>query len=103
MYLASQPAEFDQIIWCLGETPVMAQGAPRLKMADGLVASQKLLGRSEQEIDAMLGVPTRTEHFRNFDRVYWLGPERGWFRTDSEWLAIRFNDGKVTEARIVQD
>ncbi len=36
--------------------------------------------------------------------VYWLGPERGLIRIDSEWLVLRLDEGGVVrEFRIVRD
>jgi hypothetical protein len=53
---------------------------------------------------SLLGTPPPTAYFRDYQFVYWLGPERGFMSIDSEWLAIRFDrNGKVMEARIVRD
>lgn len=36
--------------------------------------------------------------------MYWLGPERGFFSIDSEWLVIRLNShGKVVDYHIERD
>ena len=35
------------------------------------------------------GVPPPTDYFREYDYAYWLGPERGLFSIDSEWLVVR--------------
>lgn len=77
---------------------------PRLLMADRLLASNALLKKTRVEVIDLLGAPPPTEYFSNWDMVYWLGPERGWIRIDSEWLVLRLGaDGRVTEARIVRD
>jgi hypothetical protein len=56
------------------------------------------------EITALLGADTPTAKFNDYELVYWLGPERGYVRIDSEWLAIRINSNdRVTEARLVTD
>ncbi len=76
----------------------------RLGMADRLVARESLLGKSRAEVVALLGDPTETEYFHEWDLVYWLGPERGFISIDSEWLVVRFGDGgTVADYRIVRD
>jgi hypothetical protein len=73
-------------------------------MADGLLRSEVLLGKSRSEIEAMFGPPTSTDKFRDSGLVYWLGPERGFISIDSEWLTLNFDQaGKVRDARIVTD
>jgi hypothetical protein len=62
-----------------------------------------LVGKDQHEIDDLLGPPTDTSKFRSYDRVYWLGAERGLLGMDSEWLVLRFRDGEVAEVRIVRD
>lgn len=87
----------------------MAQGEirpdhPRLHMADGLLNSGTLLGKSKVEIVTLLGAPTSTNYFKDADLVYWLGPERGFISIDSEWLTLRLDQkGNVREVRIVTD
>jgi hypothetical protein len=88
-------------VWLQGEA---ASNGPRLRMADGLVRSEILLGKSRVEVEAMLGPPTATDKFRSSGLVYWLGSERGFMSIDSEWMTLEFDKtGKVREARIVTD
>jgi len=76
----------------------------RLQMVDSLLDQYHLQGMSREQIVALLGKPPETRYFKDSDFVYWLGPERGAFRIDSEWLTIRFDQTKhVREARIVRD
>ncbi len=58
---------------------------------------------TKTEIDESLGVPPETNYFREYDYVYWLGPERGFMSIDSEWLGIRFENDVVLEARLLRD
>jgi hypothetical protein len=52
----------------------------------------------------LLGEPSDEGYFREWDFVYWLGPERSYMGIDSEWLVVRLGrDGRVTEYRIVRD
>jgi hypothetical protein len=96
--------EFNQQLW--EEFGDFNRGSryPPLEMADRLVAEGTLRGKTRDEIFRMLGEPPKTDYFRDWDLVYWLGPERGFMRIDSEWLVIRFDtQGQVTECRIVRD
>ena len=104
-FFAYGPTSFDRAVWRAGEGDDVpfSQDAPRLRMADGLVDSGILVGKDQHEIDDLLGPPTDTSKFRSYDRVYWLGAERGLLGMDSEWLVLRFRDGEVAEVRIVRD
>ena len=76
----------------------------RLRMIDDLVASRRLDGLQRGDVTALLGPADQTEYFKGWDLVYWLGPERGWIRIDSEWLVLRLDgSGRVAEYRIVRD
>lgn len=98
------PIAFNPEIWKQGEYAEFSTKAPRLRMADGLVHSGILLNKTVDEIVEMLGLPSETEYFQNYNMVYWLGAERGLFSIDSEWLVIRLNSlGKAEEIRIVGD
>ena len=75
----------------------------RIKMVDDLLRNYSLVGMSRTQIDALLGVPPKTDYFSNYDYVYWLGPERGWMSIDSEWLCIKFKNDQVVEAKVLRD
>lgn len=75
----------------------------RIRMVDDLVRTHHLAGMSQTRIDALLGAPEKTTYFREYDYVYWLGPERGFISTDSEWLVLRFEKHIVVEARVLRD
>lgn len=76
----------------------------RLKMADHIVATKMLSGKTRAEVVALLGEPPPTEYFKSWDLVYWLGPERGFISIDSEWLVVKLDaQGKVSDYRIVRD
>jgi outer membrane protein assembly factor BamE (lipoprotein component of BamABCDE complex) len=73
-------------------------------MADRLVTRGTLLGKTREEVVELLGAPPSTEYFANWDLVYWLGPERGFIRIDSEWLVFQLDaNGRVNDNRIVTD
>lgn len=77
---------------------------PRRGMADSLLKERALHGKTREEVERLLGEPTNTEYFADYDVVYWLGPQRGFLALDSEWLVIRFDDSnRVTEYEIKTD
>lgn len=96
-----QGRQFNAKAW--HDAALVEQGI-RLEMADRLIVRAILKGKSRAEVVAMLGEPPPTEYFRNWDLVYWIGPERSFFSIDSEWLVFRLGpDGRVVEYRIVRD
>lgn len=81
-----------------------ADGYPRLAMVDSLIESGQLDGKGQDEVLMLLGPPTDTNYFSDWDSVYWLGPERGFLRLDSEWLVLRFSDeGRVSDYQLARD
>jgi hypothetical protein len=73
-------------------------------MADDILSRELLEGISEDSITTLLGPRPETAYFSDWDYVYWLGPERGLFGLDSEWLVIKVgSDGRVTESKLVRD
>lgn len=81
-----------------------AEDYPRLAMVDSLIQSGQLDRKTQDEVLALLGRPTDTNYFSDWDAVYWLGPERGFLRLDSEWLVLRFDaEGRVSDYQLVRD
>ena len=80
---------------------------PRLCMADHLIRSGKLDGLTEAEVLALLGEPAKKGFpgaASQCDIHYYIGPERGFIRIDSEWLFIAFgNDGKENRYWLYRD
>jgi len=78
--------------------------AVRIRMVDDLLRCYSFQGMTRDQVAAIVGEPDKTEYFRDWDMVYWLGPERGFISVDSEWLVFRL-DGqkKVSDYRIVTD
>jgi hypothetical protein len=94
---------FDPGIW-RDTLQAYAELAPRGCMVDDLLGRTRFVGMQRDEVVRLLGEPTRTAHFDREDLVYWLGPERGLFSIDSEWLVMKLNrDGRVIEAKIMTD
>jgi len=80
---------------------------PRLCMVDDLMTSGRLDGLTKDEVVAMLGPPAEKGFpggATDCDIHYFLGPERGFFRIDSEWLFITFGEhGKVKRYWLYRD
>jgi hypothetical protein len=92
---------FDPVAW-QGQKSISNE--VRIRMVDDLLRRHRFEGMTRQQVTAILGEPDKTEYFREWDLVYWLGPERGFISIDSEWLDFRL-DGllKVRDYRIVTD
>jgi hypothetical protein len=85
-------------------TQVYSAAAVRGCMVDDLLKRHQLVGQSRAAVVALLGEPAPTPYFREYDLVYWLGPERGMLSIDSEWLVLRLDSGgRVSERRLVTD
>jgi hypothetical protein len=94
---------FDSLVWKESLTKESTESV-RLRMINDLLRKHVLLGMHRSEVISLLGMPPSTEYFRDYDLVYWLGPERGFFGIDSEWLAVKFDgEDRVTKASVVSD
>jgi hypothetical protein len=100
----SKATEFEAAAWKARSLDAGQMWPTRLRMVDDLLKSERLIGATRQQVEDLLGPPDKTEYFRDWTMVYWLGPERGAFRIDSEWLGIRLSQsGVVSEARLLRD
>jgi outer membrane protein assembly factor BamE (lipoprotein component of BamABCDE complex) len=100
-WLSCQHKTFNPVIW---RDENQVQAGVRLEMADDLIAHDKLNGMTRVEVVNLLGEPTKTNKFKDWDLVYWLGQERSFIPIDSEWLVVYFDaNGLVRDYRIVKD
>jgi hypothetical protein len=97
--------KFDATLWQAPPKEDDPEWPVRLCMVDDLVSSKSLDRLTRREVEALLGRDDETDKWKDWDLVYWLGPERrGMFRIDSEWLVIRFgSEGRVAVYRVVGD
>jgi hypothetical protein len=101
-YWQARPLPFDRAVWNAEVEDI--DDFRRHRMADWLLKQQRLIGLSRAEIVLMLGEPTQTSHFREYDLVYVLGNERSWMSIDSEWLLMRLDgNGRVSMAELGRD
>ena len=92
---------FDAQAWLTDERE---DSGVRQLMADRLIARRVLIGKRRSEVVEMLGEPTPTTYFNDYDLVYRLGAERGFVSIDSEWLVVRLDEsGRVSHAGFAQD
>ena len=73
------------------------------KMVNDLLSKHQLIGMTQSNIDEILGKPPQIEYFKDYDYVYWLGPESSALSIDSEWLGIKFEKGIVVRVDILRD
>ena len=93
---------FDAAAWRSVER---SDDVTRLQMVDWLFWTKRLDGLTRPQVLALLGPAYGGDYFREpGNLVYWLGPERGIFRIDSEWLIIRFGkNGRVSAYELARD
>ncbi len=78
----------------------------RLEMLPNLIDTERLVGRTRDEIITLLGEAAPTGFplgARGWDLVYCIGPSAGVFAMDNTWLFLRLKDGTVTEHRTFED
>ena len=56
----------------------------RIRMVDDLLRGHSFRGMTREQVTAIVGEPDKTEYFKEWDLVYWLGPERGFIGIDSD-------------------
>lgn len=77
----------------------------RTDMIDNFLQNHEIIGLTEAEILSLLGPHDNAQGAFNEDNryVYYLGPERGLFSIDSEWLLIDFTNGVVSDYSLATD
>lgn len=95
--------EFVRADW-MDTTVARGKLAVRGCMIDDFLDRNDLRGKTRAEVVALIGEPDKTDYFKEYDLVYWLGPERGFVGIDSEWLVIKLDSsGRVLSAELVTD
>ncbi len=93
---------FDPVAWKTDDRSYT--NAVRIRMVDDLLQRHSFRGMTREQVVALVGEPDKTEYFKEWDLVYWLGPEHGFISMDSEWLVFHLDSQKkVTDLRIVGD
>jgi hypothetical protein len=88
-YFFLSGSRFDRATWLAAE----AGSRTRADMAADLVARYRLERRTDRQIVALLGPPTRTERWPDRELAYALGPRRAWQSGRREWLLLDVDPG----------
>lgn len=97
----SNRREFDSTEW---KNPQEVTNNIRIRMVDDLLRRHRFNGMTREQVTTIIGEPDKTEKFRNWDMVYWLGPERGFMSIDFEWLVLRLDSQKkVSDVSVIRD
>lgn len=76
----------------------------RQRMVDDLLDRQTFGGMTRSQVVDFLGPPTGRYDRDGDDAGYLLGPERGSFALDNEWLVVTFGeDGRVKQVKLAVD
>lgn len=76
----------------------------RVDIVDNLLEKHELLGMPVDKVILLLGEDTPTLYFKTeTNMVYFLGPERGLIRIDSEWLVLEIQEDRVSKVDICRD
>ncbi len=97
-FVCSPNQSFDSAEW--KRTDEGMRQRKRAKMVDDLLNKHRLAGMTTTEIQNLLGIPNSVEGSPVNDYVYYLGPERAFPGLESEYLHVRFRDGKVEKVSI---
>ena len=99
----SERLPFEKNQWRAARQGNQYESTIRHRMADDLVASRALLGKSRAEVVDLLGEVTITDKWSDWDMAYLLGLERGFGAIDSEWLVLRLERDRVIDAKVTRD
>ena len=101
--------DFDAVVWRNSdEVSEDFMWPHKLRMVDSLIESKILDDLNREQVIKLLGTPTSDfspEYRHQPNEIYFnLGPERGFFRIDSKWLSITFDEkGKVEKYWLWRD
>ncbi len=87
---------FDEDIW-------RSQPIRRYKLADDIIESQLLIGKTKDEVIAFLGEPYSTVSLKEVSFIYRLGKPPSFLEPKMELLVIVFVNQKVIEVTRMQD
>lgn len=100
IYSYATQTAFDSVRW---KASLESNEPIKQQMVSSLQANHSLIGQSKEQVNRLLGTPPATNYFKEYEYVYWLGPERSFLGIDSEWLCLKFENGKVVKVDILTD
>jgi hypothetical protein len=75
----------------------------RVEMMDALLTQHPLKGLSRSQVVELLGEPTPTDKWEDWNMIYVLGPT-DYMPIDHEWLVIRLDErGRVSDYDVTAD
>ena len=75
----------------------------RVQMVDALFAHHPLNGMQRSQVVELLGEPTPTDKWEDWDMIYVLGPTE-YMPIDHEWLVINLDEeGRVSDYEVTAD
>ncbi len=75
----------------------------RVEMVDALLSQHSLKGMSRSAVVELLGEPTPTDKWEDWDMIYVLGPT-DYMPIDHEWLVIKLDEaGHVSDFKKTED
>ena len=102
VYRWSTRGAFDSAVW---RDETRFESGDRLPMAERLVESKALVGKTRPEVVELLGEPNDPKRATATQLMYRLAPIKGWPNVQAQWLVVGINGdtGRVTEAIIVAE
>src|SRR5215469_11640179 len=83
-YVVLPGRRFDPVLWKTAKT---CPARFRLRMAADVLDRGRWYGLTRSEVLSLLGEPSETESFKEYDFVYHVGPEPGfWAPIQSGWI-----------------
>src|SRR5262245_30108892 len=73
--------QFDPVAW-QADGHRNFTNAVRIRMVDDLLRRHTFRGMTRDQVTGIIGDPDQTEYFKDWDMVYWLGPERSFISID---------------------
>ena len=98
---APAPRKFESAAWKQASRNGLDK--TRCNMLESLLSEHELIGMTKAEVAGLLGEQDDSGYFRAWDLRYYMGQEHGFFAIDSEWLVIKFENGKVVRYAVVTD
>lgn len=90
---------FDSEIW---KHAPLQKPYPRVQMVDDLLLNYRLVGMTPELVEALLGPASTVDSTGECGYFTVLGAELSMFPIDPIFLCLRFEEGQVVDARIVE-
>ena len=87
---------FEQSVW-------QSEPTSRYKLADDIIESQLLIGKTKAEVLELLGAPSSTSVMKEGSLIYNLGKPASFFEPKMEFLLVVFKNQKVVEVTQLQE